>query len=90
MGLRLAAAERPALIVMDLNLPGITGYEATRTLKADPVTAGIPVVALTAQAMRGDEQKAREAGCDAYLTKPLDAAVLRATLRQFLGAGPAE
>ena len=90
VGLRLAAAERPALIVMDLNLPGITGYEATRTLKADPVTAGIPVVALTAQAMRGDEQKAREAGCDAYLTKPLDAAVLRATLRQFLGEGPAE
>jgi len=90
VGLRLAAAERPALIVMDLNLPGITGYEATRTLKADPVTAGIPVVALTAQAMRGDEQKAREAGCDAYLTKPLDATALRATLRQFLGAGPAE
>ena len=86
-GLRLAEAARPDLILMDLHLPGITGYEAARTLKTDPTTAAIPVVALTAQAMRGDEQRAREAGCDAYLTKPLDPEALRATLRRLLGGG---
>lgn len=83
-GLRLAAAERPALILMDLHLPGLTGFEATRRLKADPATAGIPVVALTADAMRETEARAIEAGCDAFLTKPLDAARLRETLRRFL------
>jgi CheY-like chemotaxis protein len=83
-GLRLAAAGRPDLILMDLQLPGMTGYEATRQLKADPATAAIPVVALTAQAMRGDDLKAREAGCDGYLTKPLTPHALRETLRRFL------
>ncbi len=83
-GLRLAASERPDLILMDLYLPGMTGYEATQKLKADSATAAIPVVALTAKAMRGDETRARQAGCDAYLTKPLEARVLRETLRRFL------
>ena len=87
--LRLAAAERPDLIVMDVQLPGMTGYEATRRLKADPATAAIPVVAVTAQAMRGEEVKAREAGCDAYLTKPLDARAFRRTIRRLLGNAPA-
>jgi CheY-like chemotaxis protein len=83
-GLELAAAERPDLILMDLHLPGFSGYEATRTLKADPATARIPVVALTAAAMPGDEEKAREAGCDGYLTKPVDPRTFRETLRRFL------
>ncbi len=83
--LRLAAAERPALILMDAELPGMTGYEATRRLKADPATAGIPVIAVTAQAMRGDEARARAAGCAAYLTKPLDTQAFRALLRRYLG-----
>jgi len=83
-GLRLAAAERPDLILMDVQLPGMTGYKATRRLKADPATAAIPVVVLTAQAMREHESKARAAGCDAYLTKPLDPQRFRETLRRFL------
>jgi two-component system, cell cycle response regulator DivK len=83
-GLRLAASEHPDLILMDVQLPGMTGYEATRQLKADPATAAIPVVIVTAQAMRGEEAKARESGCDAYLTKPLDTQAFRATLRRLL------
>jgi two-component system, cell cycle response regulator DivK len=85
VGLRLATLERPDLIVMDVQLPGMTGYEATRRLKADPATAAIPVVVVTALAMRGEEAKAREAGCDAYLTKPLDARAFREVVRRLLG-----
>ena len=70
---------------MDLHLPGMSGFEATRRIKTDPATAAIPVVALTAQAMRGDEEQARGAGCDAYLTKPLDTRAFRETLRRLLG-----
>ena len=84
VGLRLAAAEQPDPILMDLHLPGIDECKAARALQADPATTAIPVVAITAQAMRGDEQKAREAGCDAYLTKPVDAHALRETLRRLL------
>jgi two-component system cell cycle response regulator DivK len=83
-GIRIAAEKRPDLILMDLQLPGMTGYEATRKLKADPATAAIPVVALTAQAMRGDEARARAAGCDAPLTKPINARLFREALRRFL------
>jgi CheY-like chemotaxis protein len=71
---------------MDLHMPGTTGYEATRRLKANPATAAIPVIALTAQAMRDDEAHAREAGCDGYLTKPLDGKAFRETLRRFLSS----
>jgi len=85
VSLRLAAAERPDLIVMDIQLPGMSGHDATRRLKADPATAWIPVVALTAHAMRGEEARAREAGFDAFLTKPIDTQAFRATLRRFLG-----
>lgn len=87
VGLRLAAAEAPDLILMDLQLPGMTGYEAIRRLKADPVTAAIPVLALTGSAMKGDDLKVREAGADGYLTKPLDAGAFRETLRRFLSPG---
>lgn len=83
----LAATERPDLILMDLQLPGMTGYEAIRRLKADPATAAIPVVALTAQAMRGDEARAIAAGCDAYLAKPLDTRIFWTVLRRVLPRG---
>lgn len=86
-GLRLALAERPDLVLMDMQLPGLSGYEATRQLKANPATAAIPVVALTAFAMRGDDRKAGEAGCDGYLTKPLNTDAFSETLRRFLTRG---
>ncbi len=84
-GLRIAVDERPDLILMDVQLPGMSGYEATRCLKADPATASIPVIAITAQAMRGEEIKARQAGCDAYLAKPLETHVFRDLLQRFIG-----
>ncbi len=83
-GLRLAAAESPDLILMDLQLPGMTGYEATQRLKANPAMAATPVVAITASAMRGDEARAQAVGCDAYLTKPLDARLFHETLHRLL------
>jgi CheY-like chemotaxis protein len=85
VSLRLAATERPDLILMDIQLPGMSGYDATRRLKAEPATAGIPVVAVTAHAMQGEEARAREAGFDAFLTKPIDTQAFRETLRRFLG-----
>jgi CheY-like chemotaxis protein len=85
VALDLARTERPELILMDVQLPGMTGYEATRRLKADPATAGIPVVALTAQAMRGDEARASEAGCAGYLSKPLDRQKFHETLDRLFG-----
>jgi two-component system cell cycle response regulator DivK len=80
-----AVTERPDLILMDLSLPDIDGWEATRRLKAEPATARIPVVALTAHAMSGDEEKAKAAGCDDFLTKPIDEDLLFAKLRRWLG-----
>ena len=71
-GIQLAKEEHPDLILMDIQLPGMDGLSATRQLKADPDVTGIPVVALTAYAMLGDEQKALEAGCVGYISKPLD------------------
>lgn len=72
-GKALAAVERerPDLILMDLSIPVIDGWECTRRLKANPETRAIPIIALTAHAMRGDEQRARDAGCDGYLPKPI-------------------
>jgi PAS domain S-box-containing protein len=74
----------PRLVLMDIQLPGMDGLELTRRLKADPATAGIVVVALTAYAMKGDEERARAAGCDAYLTKPIDTRTFPATIRRLL------
>jgi two-component system, cell cycle response regulator DivK len=71
VGLQLARTQQPALIVMDVQLPGLSGLAATQQLKADNATAHIKVLALTALAMSGDEQRLRQAGCDAYLAKPL-------------------
>jgi len=85
-GVDLAGSESPALILMDLSLPVIDGWEATRLIKADPATQNIPVIALTAHAMAGDEQKAREAGCDDYDTKPVDIKRLLEKIGKFLGS----
>jgi CheY-like chemotaxis protein len=71
-GINMAQSERPELILMDLSLPVIDGWEATRRLKAAPETQHIPVVALSAHAMAGDREKALEAGCDDFDTKPVD------------------
>ena len=70
--LAVLATFRPRLILMDLQLPGMDGLELTRRLKADPATRDIVIVALTAYAMKGDEERARAAGCDGYVTKPID------------------
>jgi CheY-like chemotaxis protein len=83
-GLELAERERPDLILMDLALPVIDGWEATRRLKADDELKSIPIIALTAHAMVGDEEKALAAGCDDYLVKPVDENELYAILAKFL------
>ena len=79
------AAHRPALILMDLQLPGIDGLELTRRLKADPATRDIKIIAVTAYAMKGDEDKAREAGCDDYVTKPIDTRGLPEMIAKHVG-----
>jgi two-component system, cell cycle response regulator DivK len=74
----------PDLILMDLRLPGMDGLTATRKLKADPATSEIPVVAVTSYAMKGDEEKACEAGCCAYVTKPIDKTLFLETVAKVL------
>jgi two-component system cell cycle response regulator DivK len=74
----------PDLILMDIQLPVLDGYEATRRLKADPDTRGIPIIVVTSYALSGDENKAREAGCDAYVTKPYSPRALLAKIKEFL------
>lgn len=80
-----AASVEPDLILMDLSLPRMDGWEATRRLKADPALARIPVVVLSAHAMRGDEERARATGCDDFITKPIDEDILFGTLERHLG-----
>ena len=82
--LDLVLNERPRLIYMDIQLPGMGGLELTRLLKGNSATRDIPVIALTAFAMVGDEEKALAAGCDAYLTKPVSPHQLQDTTQQFL------
>jgi CheY-like chemotaxis protein len=82
--LLLIANEHPALILMDLQLPNMDGLELTRRLKADPATAQIAIVALTAYAMKGDEAKALAAGCDGYVTKPIDIEDLPRTVARYV------
>jgi two-component system, cell cycle response regulator DivK len=83
-GVRAAEVKRPDLILMDLSLPDIDGLEATRRIKSEPRTAAIPVIALTAHAMRGDREKAMAAGCDDYATKPVDMPDLLARIEGLL------
>jgi two-component system cell cycle response regulator DivK len=83
-GLDMAVRHRPDLILMDVQLPGMDGYEVTRRLKAQEETKGIPIIAVTSFAMKGEEDRAREAGCDAYLSKPIDIHKLVETVKSFL------
>jgi CheY-like chemotaxis protein len=83
-GVRLCAEALPDLVLMDLGLPGIDGFEATRRIKADAATRHIPVVALTARALTSDRQAAFDAGCDDYDLKPVDLARLVGKIRQLL------
>ena len=89
-GVDMALAEPPALILMDMSLPVLDGWEATRRIKANSATKHIPIIALTAHAMQGDEQKAKEAGCDDYDTKPVELArLLEKVQAQLARAGQA-
>jgi two-component system cell cycle response regulator DivK len=83
-GLRLARGERPDLILMDIQLPGMDGLAATAILKEDPATASIPVIALSALAMKADEERSQTAGCDAYIVKPLRYKELYAVMERLL------
>ena len=83
-GLAAAVQERPDLTLMDIQLPGIDGYEVTRRIKADPALRAIPIIAVTSYALSGDEGKAKEAGCDAYIAKPYSPRQLLAKIREFL------
>jgi two-component system, cell cycle response regulator DivK len=85
-GLTLARDERPNLILMDIQLPGMDGLEATALLKNDDLTRAIPVIALTALAMKGDEERIRAAGCDGYIAKPMHYQEFRATIAAWLDA----
>jgi len=84
-GVEKAKAEKPDLILMDMQLPGIDGYEATRRIKAIPELARIPVIAVTSYALAGDEEKTRAAGCDDYVAKPFSPRVLLQKIRARLG-----
>ena len=86
-GLALAGTDRPDLILMDIQLPGMDGLAATALLKQDPATADIPVIALTAMAMKEDQEKTRAAGCDAYIAKPLRYQELYAVIDKLLAQG---
>ena len=83
-GIERARTEQPQLIFIDLSLPGTDGLTATQLLKADASTRHIPVVALTAHAMKGDDERARQAGCDGYMTKPIDTRSFPAAVARFL------
>ncbi len=85
LAVSMTSAEKPDLILMDMSLPVVDGWEATRRLKADPATAAVPIIALTAHAMESDRQKAMEAGCDDYDSKPVDLPRLLEKIESLLG-----
>lgn len=82
--LDVAAANRPDLILMDIQMPLMDGYEATRRIKADPALRAIPIIVVTSYALSGDEEKARAAGCDGYITKPYSPRALLAKVQEYL------
>jgi two-component system cell cycle response regulator DivK len=86
-GIRVAKEEHPNLILMDISIPIIDGWEATKILKADEATKDIPIIALTAHALATDRSKAEEVGCDGYLAKPCEPRRVVAEVERFLGAG---
>jgi CheY-like chemotaxis protein len=88
-GVAMAEVQAPALVIMDLSLPVLDGWEATRRLKASPATRGIPVIALSSHAMAGDRERALAAGCDDYDTKPVDFARLTTKIDALLAKGSA-
>lgn len=79
-----ASAESPDLILMDMLLPKMSGYDATRAIKADPDTAGVTVIALTAYSMKGDRERILEAGCDGYISKPIDPETFVSQMEEFM------
>ena len=83
-GIEAAAREKPDLILMDIQLPGIDGYEVTRRIKANPQLRQIPVIAVTSYALSGDDKKAFAAGCDGYVTKPYSPRLLLAKIKEYL------
>ena len=83
-GVAAAKEQRPDLILMDIQMPVMDGYEATRRIKAEPDLKAIPIIVVTSYALSGDEGKARDAGCDAYITKPYSPRQLLAKIREFL------
>jgi CheY-like chemotaxis protein len=88
-GIAKARAERPDLILMDISIPVIDGWEATQVLKRDPETRGIPIIALTAHALASDREKAMEVGCDSYLAKPCEPKAVVSEVEKFIGKGNA-
>jgi two-component system, cell cycle response regulator DivK len=83
--LSLARAHRPDLILMDIQLPEVSGLDVTKWLKEDESLRAIPVIAVTAFAMKGDEERIREGGCEAYISKPITVSMFLSTIRQFIG-----
>ena len=83
-GVKMAGAHTPDLILMDIQLPGLDGYEATRRIKATPALCQIPVIAVTSYALSGDDVKAFESGCNAYISKPFSPRALLAKIREFV------
>lgn len=84
-GVRAAQQHQPDLILMDIQLPVLDGFDATRQIKSNPVTATIPIIAVTSFALSGDEARAREAGCDGYIAKPCSPRLLLSEVRRFIG-----
>ncbi len=84
-GVAMAESDKPDLILMDVQLPGLDGYEATRRIKDNAALRHIPVIAVTSYALDGEESKAEEAGCDAYFSKPVSPRALLAEVRKFIG-----
>ncbi len=89
-GIQLLRQYRPDLILMDIQLPGMDGLSATRHIKKDPALQDIPIIALTSYAMHGDEEKARKAGCDGYISKPIDTKTFLASVVEYIPHKPDE